>query len=146
MVEAEQHIDMQGDDNEEVDEKQDEKEFGNISEDLRAKFEETFKIFEKDNNETMETQTLGTILRWLGFNPTEEELLKYKQDYDPRGDEIIKKRDILKIINQKVLEPDTLDEFIEAAKLFDHDADGKIEVSELRWAMTQLGNLDRMTD
>ena len=28
---------------------------------------------------------------------------------------------------------------MEAAKLFDHDNDGKIEVSELRYAMSHLG-------
>ena len=36
-------------------------------------------------------------------------------------------------------EPDTIDEFVEAARIFDYDNDGKIEVSELRYAMTQLG-------
>ena len=54
--------------------------------------------------------------------------------------------DVLKIVDQKVVEPDTIDEFIEAAKIFDHDGDGKIEVSELRWAMTQLGGPDKMKD
>ena len=28
------------------------------------------------------------------------------------------------IVNDKILEPDTIDEFIEAAKIFDHDNDG----------------------
>ena len=41
-------------------------------------------------------------------------------------------------------EPDTFEEFIEAAKVFDLDNDGKIEVQELRWAMTKLG--DQMDD
>ena len=47
---------------------------------------------------------------------------------------------MLTICNRKVLEPDTIDEKIEALKLFDHDKDGKIEVQELRWAMTKLGD------
>ena len=45
------------------------------------------------------------------------------------------------IVDQKVLEPDTIDEFIEAAKVFDHDNDGKIEVAELRYAMSRLGDM-----
>ena len=45
------------------------------------------------------------------------------------------------IVNDKILEPDTIDEFIEAAKVFDHDNDGKIEVSELRYAMSRLGDM-----
>ena len=44
------------------------------------------------------------------------------------------------IVNMKILEPDSIDEFIEAAKIFDHDNDGKIEVAELRYAMSILGD------
>ena len=50
----------------------------------------------------------------------------------------------MEIVNAKILEPDTIDEFIEAAKVFDHDNDGKIEVSELRYAMSCLG--DKLDD
>ena len=46
----------------------------------------------------------------------------------------------MEIVNNKILEPDTIDEFIEAAKVFDHDNDGKIEVAELRYAMSCLGD------
>ena len=44
------------------------------------------------------------------------------------------------IVNEKAGEPDTMEEFIEAAKVFDHDHDGKIEVAELRFAMSRLGD------
>ena len=44
------------------------------------------------------------------------------------------------IVNEKAGEPDTMEEFIEAAKVFDHDNDGKIEVAELRYAMSRLGD------
>mmetsp|Transcript_11535 Transcript_11535/g.15582 ORF Transcript_11535/g.15582 Transcript_11535/m.15582 type:complete len:80 (+) Transcript_11535:348-587(+) len=44
------------------------------------------------------------------------------------------------IVNEKAGEPDTIEEFIEAAKVFDHDNDGKIEVAELRYAMSRLGD------
>ena len=44
------------------------------------------------------------------------------------------------IVNEKIIEPDTMEEFIEAAKVFDHDNDGKIEVAELRYAMVRLGD------
>ena len=45
------------------------------------------------------------------------------------------------IVNEKILEPDTIDEFVEAAKIFDHDNDGKIEIAELRYAMSRLGDM-----
>ena len=47
----------------------------------------------------------------------------------------------MKIVDDKILEPDTIEEFIEAAKIFDHDNDGKIDVAELRYAMSRLGDV-----
>ena len=44
------------------------------------------------------------------------------------------------IVNLKVLEPDTEEEFKEAARVFDYDNDGRIEVTELRFAMSMLGD------
>ena len=46
----------------------------------------------------------------------------------------------MQIVNDKAGEPDTLEEFVEAARVFDHDNDGKIEVAELRYAMSRLGD------
>ena len=46
----------------------------------------------------------------------------------------------MSIANEKKLDTDTVDELIEALRLFDSDNDGKITVPELRWAMTKLGD------
>ena len=115
---------------------------------MQEKVKEIFGIFEKEQSGNIEFDTLGTVLRWLSFNPTEEELEKYKKEYDKRDDDIIKFADVLKIVSKKSQEPDTIEEFIEAAKIFDQDQDGKIEVTELRWAMTKLGDLmkDNLVD
>ena len=39
-----------------------------------------------------------------------------------------------------MLEPDTMEELIEAMKLLDTNRDGTIPTNELRWAMTKLGD------
>ena len=44
-----------------------------------------------------------------------------------------------KIVDRKLKDTDTIDELVEAMKLFDNDRDGKLLVPELRWAMTKLG-------
>ena len=44
-----------------------------------------------------------------------------------------------KLVDQKMWDPDTLEQLIEALKCFDDDQDGKIAVPEMRWAMTALG-------
>ena len=38
------------------------------------------------------------------------------------------------------MEPDSIEELIEAMKVLDTNNDGTISVPELRWAMTQLGD------
>jgi Ca2+-binding EF-hand superfamily protein len=47
-------------------------------------------------------------------------------------------------VSEKQHEPDTVHEFIEALNLFDSDHDGKIPITEMRWALTQLG--EQMTE
>ncbi len=39
-----------------------------------------------------------------------------------------------------MIDSDTIDELIEAMRLFDSDQDGKLTVPELRWALTKLGD------
>jgi len=45
----------------------------------------------------------------------------------------------MKIVDRKLKDTDTLDELVEALKIFDTDRDGKLLVPEMRWAMTKLG-------
>ena len=65
---------------------------------------------------------------------------EYKQIYDQGQKNQITSDQLMQIVNDKAGEPDTLEEFVEAAKVFDHDNDGKIEVAELHYAMSRLGD------
>ena len=76
----------------------------------------------------------------MRFNPNEKEMAQYMQTYDANKADQITLENVMEIVNLKMPEPDTIDEFIEAAKVFDHDNDGKIEVAELRYAMSRLGD------
>ena len=130
---------------EELDPGQDEEQkYPNLDTKKRELVKEKFHIFDSTNNQWIEVQQLGTLLRWLNFNPTEQEMSDYVLKYDSASRNQITLENVLDIVNQKVLEPDTIDEFVEAAKVFDPDQDGKIEVSELRWAMSTLG--DKLDD
>ena len=84
---------------------------------------------------------LSTVLRWLKFNPTEREMAEHYKKYDQNNTGIITLKQVLTIVNLKMLDSDTIDELIEAMKLFDTDNDGKLTVPELRWAMTKLGDM-----
>ena len=65
---------------------------------------------------------------------------KYSTQTGRSESETVSLQHVMEIVAEKLQEPDTVDEFIEAAKVFDHDNDGKIEVAELRYAMSRLGD------
>jgi len=54
---------------------------------------------------------------------------------------LVNKRTVMKIVDRKLMDTDTIDELVEAIKLFDSDRDGKLDVPELRWAMSKLGDV-----
>ena len=97
-------------------------------------------MFDKENNQTIEKGMLSTVLRWLKFNPTEREMREHFEKHDRENRGYITLKSVLSIVNAKMLDSDTIDELIEAMRLFDTDNDGKVTVPELRWALTKLGD------
>ena len=80
------------------------------------------------------------LLRWLKFNPTDDEMKAYAKQYDTSNSNFVNIKVVRQIVDKKMSEPDTIEELIEAMKLFDTNKDGTIPTSELRWAMTKLGD------
>ena len=110
-----------------------------LTPELKEEVIECFDIFDKDKDGQITYTELGTLLRWLKFNPTERELREYAAEFDQTSQNMINKKIVMRIVDRKLQDTDTLDELIEAMKLFDTDKDGKLLVPELRWAMTHLG-------
>ena len=138
---ADDRPDMQDGDDHEDDHKDDDQDKNeNLTADFVEEVKEVFDMYDREKNQTIDIASLGVVLQWLKFNPTDTELREYAQEFDKNKTNQISLKKVLTICNRKVLEPDTIDETIEALKLFDHDKDGKIEVTELRWAMTKLGD------
>ena len=113
------------------------KEMERINQDCETK---VFKIFDKDKDGHFNYSDLGMMLRWLKFNPTDRELKAFVEKYDQAKSMLIAKKVVFEIVDQKVMEPDTMEELIEAMKLLDTNRDGTIATNELRWAMTKLGD------
>ena len=83
---------------------------------------------------------LTSLLRWLGYNPTDTEMKRYFEIHDNPPTGYVDKKVVYAIVDEKEQEPDTMEELIEAMKLLDPHSEGLIPVPELRWAMTQLGD------
>ena len=50
-----------------------------------AEFQEAFSLFDKDGDGTITTKELGTVMRSLGQNPTEQELQDMIKEVDVDG-------------------------------------------------------------
>ena len=112
-----------------------------LKEPLLSEIKDNFEIFDKDKDGEITYVEMGTLLRWLSFNPTERELKEFSAEFDTTSSNRVNLRTVMKIVDRKLKDTDTLEELVEAMKLFDNDRDGKLLVPELRWAMTRLGEM-----
>ena len=121
-------------------EEEEEDKYKNLTDEMKDEITECFEIFDKDKDGQINFVDLTNLLRWLKFNPTEREMKEYMEKHDPQKSNMVNKKTVYDIVDRKVLEPDTIEELIEAMKVFDYNRDGTIAVPELRWAMTKLGD------
>ena len=66
----------------------------------------------------------------------DNELEKLKKEIDSKSSRI---QNLEKLIRTRGKDPDSLQDVIDALKVFDSDHDGKISVSEFTYAMTNMG-------
>ncbi len=110
----------------------------NLSEDTINQFRIIFELFDKDNSGTITTKELGTVMRNLGQNPSEEELKQMIREVDLNGNGTIDFKEFMCLMVKKMKDNDFDEELQEAFKVFDKDQNGFITSHELRHTMTNL--------
>ncbi|CAL4946913.1 unnamed protein product [Urochloa decumbens] len=115
-----------------------------LDEDQIAEFKEAFSLFDKDGNGCITTKELGTVMRSLGQNPTEEELQDMINEVDADGNGTIDFPEFLGLMARRMRDSDSVEELREAFRVFDKDQNGFITAAELRHVMANLG--ERLTD
>ena len=110
----------------------------NLSEERITEFKAAFELFDKDRDGAINNKELGTVMRNLGQNPSEEELQKMIKEVDLNGNGVIDFNEFLYLMVKRMKENDTEEELIEAFKVFDRDGDGYVTAHELRNVMTCL--------
>ena len=116
----------------------------NLTEEQIAEFKEAFSLFDKNGDGNITTKELGTVMRSLGQNPTEAELVDMINEVDADGNGDIDFSEFLTMMARKMKDADSEDEIKEAFKVFDKDGNGYISAAELRHVMTNLG--EKLTD
>lgn len=106
-------------------------------------WKEGFSLYDKKGNSTISSANLGDLLRGLGQNPTQAEVLELVKSVggSERQEVDIDFGTFLTILTR----PDgfkpagTSQEFIQGFQVFDKEGDGTISAGELRYVLTNLG-------
>ncbi|CAD8143852.1 unnamed protein product [Paramecium octaurelia] len=104
---------------------------------------EAFDQFDTDNKGTVSTKELANILKYLGQDPTDEELDNYMRDLDPESTGTIDFMKMMKILTKAVKDDDTIDELMASFRVFDLDNTGTIQTAEMRYILMEMG--EKMT-
>eukprot|EP00091_Calanus_sinicus_P011139 TRINITY_DN2533_c0_g1_i1.p2 TRINITY_DN2533_c0_g1~~TRINITY_DN2533_c0_g1_i1.p2 ORF type:complete len:165 (-),score=62.98 TRINITY_DN2533_c0_g1_i1:78-572(-) len=106
-----------------------------------AEFKEAFDEFDTDGSGAISSEELLGVLRAMGQNPTEDELLNLVMEVDIDGNGTIEFEEFLNMMKKKASENDEEADLKEAFKIFDRDKDGFISMKELKKVASMLGTM-----
>merc|ERR1712150_357761 len=106
---------------------------------LNAELREAFDEFDKDGSGTISTKELLGVMRSIGQNPTEDEILNHIVEYDINGDGTIDFDEFCEMMLKQSKDIDQTVEIREAFKIFDRDGNGYIDAKELKDVVTRMG-------
>lgn len=112
-----------------------------------AEYKEAFSLFDKDGDGTIDATELGTVMRSLGHQPSEEEIIDMINEADVDGNGTIDFAEFIQMMpaaSKNERDENAEEEMLEAFKVFDSDGNGNISADELRQIMANLG--EKLTD
>ena len=115
--------------------------FPNLKPEFIENLEEVFAMFIEADGEPdkIPSGSLEKLLQWNNFNPTQTECAEYTKQHARNGYFTLNK--IKLICDEKMADPDSFDQTVEALKLFDSQKDGKLDNNELRYYLQRMGNM-----
>jgi len=109
-----------------------------LTSDELATFKEAFTVFDKNQDGTITTKELSTVMRSLGQNPTDAEVQDMINEVDVDGSGAIEFPEFCVMMVKKMQETDTENEIREAYRVFDKERTGVIDASEMRLILSNL--------
>jgi len=110
-----------------------------LSEEKKIECKEVFDLSDVDKVGTISTTNLGDVMRALGANPSEAELLEMIQEVDPNKTKKIDFAQFLELFDKRMKDPDTEEDLLESFKIFDKEGNGIISVQELKHLVSHFG-------
>ena len=103
-----------------------------------AEFKECFSLYDRDGDGTVDTQELGTVLRSLGHNPTEEELVQIITEVDDDRSGSIEFPEFLTLMARQMKADSDNPQLRYACDLLDPEGTGNLPMAELRVLLVNL--------
>jgi len=98
-----------------------------------------FAIYDKDSDNSITAEEMATVMRALGFNPTEAEVIDMVASVDKDMNGTIDFDEFCALMAPQMRSVTTQEAVLEAFKVFDQDENEHISAAELRHVMTNLG-------
>eukprot|EP01115_Flamella_aegyptia_P002558 TRINITY_DN136648_c0_g1_i1.p1 TRINITY_DN136648_c0_g1~~TRINITY_DN136648_c0_g1_i1.p1 ORF type:complete len:152 (+),score=64.12 TRINITY_DN136648_c0_g1_i1:68-523(+) len=112
---------------------------GKLTEEQIQELKEAFQLFDRDGDGLITSKELGTVMKSLGQNPSEQELHDMIHEVDANGNGMIDFPEFLEMMSNKMSKEGQEEELREAFKVFDQDGSGYISAAELKNVMRQIG-------
>ena len=113
---------------------------GDLTELQIAEYKEAFQIFDRHGEGAISSKELGTIMRSLGLNPSDEDLKEISESFDnEKNNNLIDFNSFLIIMAKRKNDIDKEEDLLEAFRVFDKENNGKISARELRYVMMSSG-------
>ncbi|KAJ3390809.1 Calcium-binding component of the spindle pole body (SPB) half-bridge [Lobulomyces angularis] len=110
-----------------------------LNEDQKTEIKEAFALFDTDKDNKLDYHELKVAMRALGFDVKKQEVLKILRDFDNEDQGLIDFDDFNKVMTEKILDRDPIEEIKKAFQLFDDDGTGKINLRNLRRVAKEIG-------
>jgi len=115
-----------------------------LSEEQIGLFKDQFDKYDTDRDGSVNTKEVGQILKSLGKNPTEGELVELVNYVDQDGTGMLDFPEFLAMMRKTTDDANSEEEMQEAFRVFDRDGNGFVTEKELRLIMMNLG--EKLTD
>uniref|UniRef100_A0A7S0ZKG0 EF-hand domain-containing protein n=1 Tax=Timspurckia oligopyrenoides TaxID=708627 RepID=A0A7S0ZKG0_9RHOD len=121
-----------------------------LSQSTIQELREAFALFDKNSDGKITFEELGTVMRSMGQNPSDNELRSMVREVDVDGNGTIEFDEFVRLMAGNLNGEARDAEMKEAFNVFDRDGNGRISRDELRAVMNSLGEsmnneeLDRM--
>lgn len=103
---------------------------------------ETFNLFDKDGSGTISTNEFGTVVRAIGFNPSDDEIEQTIKEFDLDRSGRLDFGEFKRYVEDyKKKHKNSQEAILNAFKVFDKDGNGYIETKELKSILTKCGQV-----